>query len=265
MKRRVFPFVLSFLVVLLAYFVWDSTRFKPLSDEKLGLYLSDAEKPRNIQHALNDLSRRIGEKQDASAWYPQLIELASNPHWQVRQNVAWVMGDDPRHAPFGDALRRLVADDVPLVRFQAAWALTNSNDPAAVPVLVEMLEPFPVKSPQAGRLTARLKMGEPVRSGVRVARIAGDAGEADVLARLDGRVGDLPVPEEAQVAKGEVIMFISPSPRIVHQALVGLAAVGTRAELDLVKRYAAGVQEMPDEVRRQAEATAAQIRSRAGM
>ena len=49
------------------------------------------------------------------------------------------MGQDHRYQPFHEALLKLVNDPEPMVRRNAALGLTNFEDPAALPVLLQPL------------------------------------------------------------------------------------------------------------------------------
>jgi hypothetical protein len=64
------------------------------------------------------------------------------------------------------------------------------------------------------------------------------------------------------VAADEVLVEISPDKEHVWEALRALLQVGQKADLESVKRYARGVDGMPDRVRRQAALTLQEIEKR---
>src|SRR3990172_3152645 len=103
-RRRTTLFVvaMALLFVLVPFLFWRGIWFgRPLSEEELGQYLADPEKPRHIQHALVQIAERISRGDPTvKRWYPQVILLASSPHPEIRITVAWVMGADNRSEEF---------------------------------------------------------------------------------------------------------------------------------------------------------------------
>jgi biotin carboxyl carrier protein len=168
------------------------------------------------------------------------------------------MGQDHRYAPFRDALVKLVQDSQPMVRRNAALALSNFHDPAAIPVLHEMLRAYSLPAPLAGTLRYRLKVGEYVNPGTMVGRI----GDAEVRSPLPGEVRELDRPDGSAVKAGDPLVDLSPDEKHVWEALRALYEVGGPADLEDVKRFARGVPGMPARIRQQAMLTAQAIENR---
>jgi biotin carboxyl carrier protein len=168
------------------------------------------------------------------------------------------MGQDPRYAPFHDALLRLLHDPEPMVRRNAALALAAFGDGAARPELTAMLQPFTVTAPAAGPVQYRLKLGDYVNPGTLVAHVAG----MEVRCAVPGEVRDLSQREGAAVRAGDPLVDLGADKNHVWEALRGLYLVGQPADLDAVERFARPLPGMPDAVARQASETADAIRTR---
>src|SRR5580692_9701766 len=154
--------IFALLLVLFPFLFWYMTWFgRTLSDAQMSEYLADRGKPRHAQHALVQLGERMGRHDPGVVrWYPQVIELSASPLIELRQTSAWIMGQDHTYAPFHAALLKLIADPQPMVRRNAALALSNFDDPAARPELLDMLRPYTIVSPAAGMVEYRLNLGE---------------------------------------------------------------------------------------------------------
>jgi len=265
--RNTFIFMVPILVVLITFLFWYQTWFgRPLSDREMSQYLSDTSVPHKTQHALAQLSSRM-ERGDSTAarWYPEIIALAQNKAPQFRSMAAWVMGQDNRSEEFHQALRTLANDPAPLVRWNAALALTRFSDAAAEPQLQAMLQPFTLTAPRAGTLEFRLREQDVVQSGGVVARISGgnDVKPLDVVSPLNGKVVRLPAKDAGPIEAGEAIAIIEPGEAQVFEALRALLLIGHSESLPDVERLAAGIPGMPERVREQARLTAQAIRLRA--
>src|SRR5215831_9143129 len=189
--KRAYLLITGFalLLVLFPFLFWYGTWFgRRLTDRQIDEYLNDASKPRHGQHALVQIGERLSRGDTrARRWYPKVVELSQSKLVELRQTTAWIMGQDHRYQPFHDALVKLTADPEPMVRRNAALALSNFQDPAALPVLREMLRPYTLPAPSAGTLRYRLKIGEYVNPGTMVGHI----GEAEVRSPLPGEVRSL--------------------------------------------------------------------------
>jgi len=251
------------LVVLVTFLFWYSTWFgRPLGDREMAECLTDTSVPHKTQHALAQVAQEIARRDPAAKrWYPQVLALTRHREPQFRLMAAWVMGQDNTSAEFHQALKTLVADPEPLVRWNAALALVRFGDSTGEPQLKLLLRPYTLVAPQAGRVRFRLKPGDPVDSGGGVAQIQ-DAGAppVDVRSPLTGHLEQQVAKEGAQAEAGAPIAVLSPGEQQVWEALRALYLVGQPDDLADVDRYANGVAGMPERVRQQATLTAQAIR-----
>ena len=116
----------------------------------------------------------------------------------MRQTAAWIMGQDHTYAPFHEALLKLIADPQPMVRRNAALALSNFGDPARARNCCAMLRPYTIVSPTAGAVHYRLKLGEYVNPGTLVAHVGG----MEVRSPLPGDVRELSAAGRRHGARG---------------------------------------------------------------
>lgn len=252
--------IFALLLVLFPFLFWYGTWFgRKLSDAQMGEYLSDRAKPRHAQHALVQLGERMASRDPSAArWYPQVVQLAASPLIELRQTAAWIMGQDHTYAPFHEVLVKLTADAQPMVRRNAALALSNFGDPAARPELMAMLRPYTIVSPAAGVVHYRLKLGEYVNPGTLVAHVGG----AEVRSPLPGEVRELSRREGSTVGAGDALVEISADKEHAWEALRGLWTVGTKDDLEEIQRYARGIPGMPEKVQEQAVLTVRAIQAR---
>jgi hypothetical protein len=265
-RRTPWPLVVvAVLFVVVPFLSWYGTTFlRPLDDEKITEYLNDREKPRRVQHALEQIDKKIvAGDAGARRWYPQVVALASSPVADVRMAAAWVMGDDNREPEFQNALSRLLEDPEPAVRRMAALSLSRFRDGRARPELLAMLRPYVFKSPHGGTLLTALPAGSRVNRESLVARVRDQAGEVrEVRAPLAGKIERVIVAAGAALNAGEELLVLAPDADNVLQSLRALALVGQREDLAEVEAYARGVGGMPADVQKQAALTAEAIRGR---
>jgi biotin carboxyl carrier protein len=252
--------IFALLLVLFPFLFWYMTWFgRKLTDTQISEYLADRGKPRHAQHALVQVGERLARRDPAAArWYPQVVELAASPLIELRQTSAWIMGQDHTYAPFHEALLKLIVDPQPMVRRNAALALSNFGDPAARPELLAMLKPFTIVSPAAGVVQYRLKLGEYVNPGTLVAHVGG----VEVRSPLPGEVRDLSRRTGSTVAGGDPLIELSADKEHAWEALRALWTVGAQEDLEDIQRYARGVPGMPEKVQEQAVLTVQAIQSR---
>lgn len=260
-RAYLFACLFALLLVVFPFLFWYSTWFgRKLTDAEIDLYLKDAAaKPRKAQHALVQIGERMGRGDTRVArWYPDVIRLSSSPSLELRQTSAWIMGQDNRYAPFHEALGKLLRDPEPMVRRNAALALSNFRDAAARPELRAMLRPYTIVSPGAGVVKYRLKLGDFVNPGTLVARV----GDTEVRAPLPGEVRALSQKEGASVSLGAALAEIAADKDHAWEALRALLAAGEPEDLDDIRRYARGAPGMPDRLRQQALLTIQEIEGR---
>jgi hypothetical protein len=256
--------VVAILFVVGALLTWYYTWFgRQLSDEDIATYLVDYQHPRKVQHALVQIQQRIedGDK-SAKKFYPQLVELTNNPETELRLTVAWLMGFDNQTPEFHSALTKLLSDNEPIVRRNAALALVRFGDPLGRDELRSVLAPYQLRAPVEGTLHSSLKSGSEVSRGALLARLQGSNQEiVDLRAPIPGKIGTIMVQSNAHVIQGEPLLTIFSDEASVWEALRGLALVGDENDLKGIRDY---LQNTPvtDRIKEQAALTVKSIQSR---
>ncbi len=257
--------ILAILFVIASFLTWYLTWFgRGLSDAEITKYLSDYSHPRHVQHALLQVQERI-ERDDktASQWYPQIIALAGNPETEFRLTSAWVMGSDNTSVDFHNALKKLLTDEEPIVRRNAALALVRFNDPSGRSELTAILKPFTVNAPVDGKLESSLLKAAAVSRGTLLARIRGPNNEiAAMRSPLSGSIESIMAATGATVTTGQAVLTIKSDEQSVWEALRALAVVGTPEDLKLIEDYASSAATSSDRIKQQAALTANAIKSR---
>ena len=241
------------------YFSWFG---RELSDADISKYLADEQKPRHVQHALLQIQQRI-ERGDASAknWYPQLVKLSGNSETEYRLTVAWLMGFDNKSPEFHEALLKLLHDQEPIVRRNAALALVRFNDHSGREELLAVLKPYSLKAPADGSIASSLHEDSTVARRALLARIQQPDGKVvEIRSPLPGRVNKILKPNGSQVARDDEVLDLISDEDSVWEALRGLAIVGTKDDLELIERYATSES---GRIKEQATLTARAIESRA--
>ena len=256
--------VVAVLLVTVPAAYWYGTWFgRGLSDEQIEKYLGEANNPRHVQHALSQIAERV-EKGDPSAgrWFPRVVEATASPFADVRMTAAWVMGLEHGREDFHAALLRLLEDREPVVRRNAALALVRFGDARCRTELLAMLRPYTVTSGAEGEALTVLSEGAVVKRDTMMAQLKSGEHVEEVRAPLPGKIESVQVKEGDAVTRGRELFTIAPSAEQVRDALIGLSYFGEREDLPEIERYAAGVEAMTEEVKKQAAATAEAVRRR---
>ena len=265
-----FILVVALLFVLMPFLFWQATWFgRPLTDAQMEKNLADREHPRKAQHALSQIADRINSRDpsaraSARRWYPQVVALSTSHVDELRINAAWVMGQDNTAPEFHQALVQLLSDPHPMVRRNAALSLVRFGDPSGRPVIVAMLEPYPVPAPQTGALSERLKPGDVVNPGTLLGRIQNGREKIEIRSQAPGTIDRWLVKDGVPVSSGQPVVLLEPSPEMVWESLRALYLVGQPEDLPAIQRYIRGAPGMPERVRQQAELTVKVIRGRGG-
>lgn len=254
---------LAILFVAATFLAWYFSWFgRELSDADITTYLAEEHKPRHVQHALSLIQKRI-ERGDSSAktWYPQLITLSGHPETEYRLTVAWLMGFDNQSPEFHDALLKLLKDQEPIVRRNAALALVRFNDHSGREELLATLKPYPIKAPADGVVTS-LKEGATIARRTLLSRVQQSDGKViEIRSPLPGRINKVLKPNGSQVSGDDEILNLISDEDSVWEALRGLSLVGTKDDLQLVQSYATST-DASQRLKEQAALTAKAIESR---
>ncbi|HWN98678.1 MAG TPA: HEAT repeat domain-containing protein [Blastocatellia bacterium] len=255
------------LFVIIPFISWYGTWFgRPLSDAKMDQYLHDRNKPRNVQHALAQISQRIiAGDQTVKRWYPAIIEAAGNDLPEVRLTAAWVMGQDNAYQDFHATLGPMLSDSNPGVRHNAALALVRFGDASARSELVEMLLATTLHAPVSGTVELLVKdEGAPLAAGAPLVRLKKDDGQVvEMRAPQAGRIESIAIADNSKVIESAELMTLSPESEQVRSALVALYMIGQPEDIPAIQRYTRPSQTLPDSVEKQAQSTIEAIRGRA--
>lgn len=255
---------LAGLFVVATFLAWYFSWFgRELSDADISKYLADEKNPRHVQHALLQIQQRM-ERGDGSAkvWYPQLIKLSGNLEIEYRLTVAWLMGFDNTSPEFHQALLKLVQDQQPIVRRNAALALVRFNDNSGREELVSVLKPYVLKAPAEGVVASSMHEGTQVNRQTPLARIQQSDGQVvELRSPLPGRVNQIFKPNGSQITRNEDLMSLNSDEESVWEALRALALIGTNDDLPLIDAYASST-DASARVKEQASLTAKAIRQK---
>lgn len=233
--------ILAGLFVIATFLAWYFTWFgRELSDTDISKYLADEKNPRHVQHALLQIQQRI-ERGDATSknWYPQVVQLSSSAEPEFRLTVAWLMGFDNQAPQFHESLLKLLKDQEPLVRRNAALALVRFDDPSGREELVSILKPYPVRAPVNGVIASSLKEGATVARSTLLARIEQpDKTIVQVRSPLPGRIQKVDKGIGTQVSQGDEVLSLNADENSVWEALRGLSLVGAADDVPVVESYA---------------------------
>ena len=255
---------LAILFVAATFLAWYFSWFgRELSDADISKYLADEQKPRHVQHALLQIQQRI-ERGDPAAknWYPQLVTLSGNPETEYRLTVAWLMGFDNKSPEFHQALLKLLQDQEPIVRRNAALALVRFDDHSGREELLAVLKPYAVKAPADGLLASSLHEDAPVARRALLARIQQTDGKVvEIRSPLPGRIKKILKENGSQVLRDDEVLDLISDEDSVWEALRGLSIVGTKDDLQLVQTYVNST-DASARIKEQASLTAKAIQSR---
>ncbi len=256
--------ILAALFVAATFLAWYFTWFgRELSDADIAKYLADVNNPRHVQHALLQIQQRIERGDTASKnWYPQLIALSDHQETEFRLTVAWLMGFDNNEPQFHEALLKLLRDNEPIVRRNAALALVRFNDASGREQLVAILRPYPVTTPVNGVIASTLEEGATVARSTLIARIQRPEGDVGQLrSPLPGKIHKILKAKGAQVSQGEEVLSLNSDENSIWEALRGLALIGTADDVPVIESYANSA-DVSTRIKEQAQSTVTAIKSR---
>ena len=253
--------ILAGLFIAATFLAWYFSWFgRELSDTDISKYLADEKNPRHVQHALLQIQERV-ERGDANVktWYPQLVALSNNPETEFRLTVAWLMGFDNSSPEFHNALSKLLHDQEPIVRRNAALALVRFNDNSGREELVAVLKPYVLKAPADGVVASSMHEGTNVNRRTPLARIEQSDGKVvELRSPLPGRVNQIFKPNGSQTTHDDDLLSLNSDEQSIWEALRGLAIIGTKDDLPLIESYAQS-NEASTRIKEQASLTAKSI------
>ena len=230
-------FLVAILTLLLIYFMWWRTSFsRNLSDAQIVERLAVDIAPQEIQHAMEQLYARLNPKYEGREQFrAPLLALAVHPRFEIRRQVAWVMGRD-KNEDYRRTLTSLLDDPDIGVQLNAACSLSNHGSPLGRPVLLAGLRGRELKAQVAGKLHWQIKKGDAVSLGRPAGTIeASDDQEAPISVALNGFADQIVAKEGATVAIGDVLARISPDPKNAVNILCALRTGGTSDDLAMVE------------------------------
>jgi hypothetical protein len=253
--------ILAGLFIAATFLAWYFSWFgRELSDTDISEYLADEKNPRHVQHALLQIQERV-ERGDANVktWYPQLVALSNNPETEFRLTVAWLMGFDNSSPDFHNALSKLLHDQEPIVRRNAALALVRFNDNSGREELVSVLKPYVLKAPADGVVASSMHEGTNVNRQTPLARIEQSDGKVvELRSPLPGRVNQIFKPNGSQTTHDDDVLSLNSDEQSIWEALRGLEIIGTKDDLPLIESYAQS-NEASTRIKEQASLTAKSI------
>ncbi len=234
--------IVAGLFIIVPFLTWYLTWFgRGLSDQELMNYLGDQNNPRHIQHALLQVEAKIEKGEpNAKQFYPQIIAASQSPVAEVRKTAAWVMGQDNKSDAFHGGLAKLLKDEEPLVRRNAALQLVRFGDPSGREELRAMLTRFDAKSPVAGTIVGLLPVNSSIRAGGMLARIRdGSNNLYEFRSPVDGKTAYPAVTKEGdQISANQVVAHLLPDRATIVDSMRALAYVGTADDLELIENAA---------------------------
>src|SRR5689334_7152856 len=256
--------ILAVLFVAATCLAWYFSWFgRGLSDADISKYLADEKSPRHVQHELLQIQQRMDRGAGSvKIWYPQLVTLSGSPETEYRLTVAWLMGFDNMSPEFHNALLKLVHDEEPIVRRNAALALVRFDDNSGRAELVSVLQPYVLKAPADGVVTSSMHGGTNVTRRTPLARIQqADGRIVELRSPLPGRVNKIFKTNGSQITRDEDLLSLNSDEDSVWEALRGLAIIGTKDDLPLIETYAQS-SDASARVKEQASLTAKAIRQK---
>src|SRR6266700_3177770 len=265
-RNRALFFVTAWLIVLMPFLFWWNTWFgRQLPDKQISEYLRDEKHPRRIQHALVQLGERMGRHNAGAArWYPEMIRLSSYPIEEVRNTDAWVMGQDTSGTGFHETLLKMLQDQSPMVRGNAALSLVRFGDASGSPQIVALLQPARIIAPFAGHVIDTDKAGTAIHQGGLIVKLGyGHEQTMELRSPISGRIRTISVATGTSVTAGTELASVDPGDEQVWEALRALYLIGQVDDLPAIRTYQRELPEISDRVRQQALLTEKSIRERA--
>src|SRR6266567_4175134 len=195
------------------WFIREPHHAEHLRDKQISEYLRDEKHPRHIQHALVQLGERMGRHNAGAArWYPEMIRLSSYPIEEVRNTDAWVMGQDTSGPGFHETLLKMLQDQSPMVRGNAAFSLVRFGDASGRPQIVALLQPARIIAPVAGHVIDTDKVGTAIHQGGLIVKLGyGHEQTMELRSPISGRIRTISVATGTSVTAGTELASVDRS------------------------------------------------------
>jgi biotin carboxyl carrier protein len=263
-RNRLLFFLVGWLIVLMPFLFWWNTWFgRHLSDQQITEYLRDEKHPRHIQHALVQIGERMSKGGSATEWYPELVQLSTDPVEEVRNTDAWVMGQDANYAAFHSALLAMLQDPSIMVRGNAALSLVRFGDASGRPQILALLTPATITATAAGNIIETARSGAAIHQGGLVAKLNAAGQAIELRSPISGRIRTVTVASGANVFAGDQVLIVDPASEQAWEALRALYLIGQLDDLQAIRSYERDIPEVPDYIRQQAVLTEKAIQARA--
>ena len=191
-------------------FWWNTWFGRHLSDQQLTEYLHDDKKPRHIQHALVQLGDRISPGTRSEAVVSRPAAPLHKPSGGSSQYRRLGMGQDTSAPGFHDALVKMLQDQSPMVRGNAALSLVRFGDSTGRPQIVALLQPAQITAPAAGTIVDADRPGTAIHQGGLVAKLKADESSQPLNpSPIPGRIRSV-AQTGAKVASGTELAVIDP-------------------------------------------------------
>jgi biotin carboxyl carrier protein len=174
------------------------------------------------------------------------------------------MGQDTSAPGFQDALAKMLQDQSPMVRGNAALSLIRFGDSTGRPQIVALLQPAQITASAAGTIVDADRPGIAIHQGGLVAKLKPDESSQpfEIRSPIPGRIRSV-AQTGAKVASGAEIAVIDPGTEQVWEALRALYLVGQPEDLPAIRPYERDVPDVSNDVRQQARETEKAIQARA--
>jgi HEAT repeat protein len=174
------------------------------------------------------------------------------------------MGQDTSGPGFHDALLKMLQDQSPMVRGNAALSLVRFGDSTGRPQIVALLQPAQITAPAAGNIVDADRPGTAIHQGGLVAKLKADDSSQplEIRSAIPGRIRSI-AQTGARVASGADVAVIDPGTEQVWEALRALYLIGKPEDLAAIRPYERDVPDVSNDVRQQAQETDKAIQARA--
>ena len=215
---------------------WHGVWFgRVLDDSLLEGYLNHGN-TRQIQHALSQIEERIAKKDPTvHSWYSAVVGFSKSPLLNLQITAAWVMGQDTNSELFHSTLLQMLTDTKPLVRRNAALALSRFLDNRALPELRNMLIPYPILSPKSGYIFYLVSEGDWVNKGGIIANLNANNIKIPIQSDASGLLQTKLLTEGSLTTAGDTLILLKPNPKHVWESLRALYLLGGPEELGIVR------------------------------